>query len=347
MLLIDFVHSWSESCLDKWQEQGSDFWKWLLIGSTLFEYAGTITLTTVDYVFFAGSGCGLNQFFISFNLILCVASSVLSILPAVQDANPRSGLAQSGMVAIYSTYLITSAVANHEDKSGQCNPLTSRASAARSSMIIVGAVFTFLAIAYSTSRAATQSKAFSGKKHPGAISLPQDDGELANVISTQPTKKDSLRIQAMMAAVAAGSIPASALDETSDDEDEGAPGALDRDDERTGTRYNYSWFHVIFCMGAMYVAMLLTNWCVLCDLSDGTHLLSWAQERRHGCRGGRRKGLRQDWPVFSRHVDANRLKLDLSVLPFCSWGVTDFRITGLVLYIWSLIGPVLLPDRFD
>jgi hypothetical protein len=266
VLLIDFVHSWSESCLDKWQEQGSDFWKWVLIGSTLFEYAGMIALTVVDYVFFAGSGCGLNQFVISFNLILCVASAVLSILPAVQDANPRSGLAQSGMVAMYTTYLITSAVANHEDQSGQCNPLTKRATAARSSMVIVGAVFTFLAIAYSTSRAATQSKAFSGKRSPGgAIVLPPtDDGEMQGVVSAQPSKKDSLRVQAMMAAVAAGSIPASALDEESDDdEDVGAPGAMDRDDERTGTRYNYSWFHVIFCMGAMYVAMLLTNWCVL------------------------------------------------------------------------------------
>jgi len=54
-----------------------------------------------------------------------------------------------------------------------------------------------------------------------------------------------------------------------------------RDDERSGTRYNvgtiynphtipsdhllafdsqYSWFHVIFAIGMMYVAMLLTDW---------------------------------------------------------------------------------------
>lgn len=264
VLLVDFVHTWSESCLEKWEnDPESNLWQWILVGSTLIEYGGVIALTVVDYVFFGPSGCGLNQFFISFNLILCILSTVLSVLPAVQEANPRSGLAQSGMVAIYTTYLVTSAVANHEDKSGQCNPLTKRANAARSSMIVLGSMFTFLAIAYSTSRAATSSKAFSGRKghKDGAIRLPADDGEM-NTVTTQPTKKDSLRIQAMMAAVEAGSLPASALDEVSDDdeEDEGAPGASDRDDERAGTRYNYSWFHVIFCMAAMYVSMLLTDW---------------------------------------------------------------------------------------
>ena len=268
VLLVDFVHTWSETCLDKWQEGDSALWKWILISSTLFQYAGVITLTVVDYVYFGKSGCGLNQFFITFNLILCIISTTLSVMPVVQEANPRSGLAQSGMVAIYTTYLVTSAVANHQDKSGKCNPLTSSASAARSSMIVLGAIFTFLAIAYSTSRAATQSKAFAGKKgssHTGPISLDGESGELATVIRSQPSEEESLRRQAKMAAVQAGSLPASALEDSDQDDsdDEGAPGALDRDDERSGTRYNYSWFHIIFCMAAMYVAMLLTDWSAL------------------------------------------------------------------------------------
>jgi len=28
------------------------------------------------------------------------------------------------------------------------------------------------------------------------------------------------------------------------------------------TPKQYSWFHIIFVLGAMYVAMLLTDWCV-------------------------------------------------------------------------------------
>ena len=233
----------------------------MLIGSTMFMYAATIALTVIDYVYFAGSGCGLNQFLITINLIACLLVSILCVLPVVQDANPRSGLAQSGMVIIYSTYLITSAIANREDKSGTCNPLSTRAEGARTSMVIVGALFTFLAIAYSTSRAATLSKVLVGRKSKstGAIHLPLESE--SEIISEQPRKKDTLRIQAIMAAVEAGALPASALDEDDEeDDDAGAPGADDRDDERSGTRYNYSWFHGIFIMAAMYVAMLLTDW---------------------------------------------------------------------------------------
>lgn len=257
VLLVDFAHSWSERCLDNWEmaDESSNLWKNILIGSTLACYAVQIALTVLDYVFFgSSSACGLNQFFITFNLILCVGVSVLSILPAVQDANPRSGLGQSGMVVAYCTYLVTSAVANRDDK--QCNPLTARAEGAQTSMVVLGAVFTFLAIAYSTSRAATQSKALgrqkSGGGGGGAIRLPDNDGtdeELATVVNReQPSRNESLRQQALRAAVEAGSLPASALDESRDIDDEsdpGAPGADENDDERRGTAYDYTYFHIM------------------------------------------------------------------------------------------------------
>jgi hypothetical protein len=64
-----------------------------------------------------------------------------------------------------------------------------------------------------------------------------------------------MRYQAILAAVNAGSLPASVLDEPEEDE-----AGEDRDDERAGTKYNYSWFHIIFAIAAMYVAGLLTDW---------------------------------------------------------------------------------------
>jgi hypothetical protein len=66
-----------------------------------------------------------------------------------------------------------------------------------------------------------------------------------------------MRYQAMLAAVNAGSLPASVLEEQDDVE----PAELD--DERTGTKYNYSWFHIIFAIAAMYVAGLLTDWAII------------------------------------------------------------------------------------
>jgi serine incorporator 1/3 len=169
-------------------------------------YSATIALTGVLYAFFAGSGCTLNRFFISFNLVLCIIITILCVHPVIQEYSPRSGLAQSGMVAAYCTYLIVSAVSNHEHAS--CNPL--RKSGTRTTTVVLGAIFTFLAIAYSTSRAATQSRALAGKgKKGGAVQLPADDSGHAElgIVNAQPGRTDSPRYQALLAAVEAGWVP--------------------------------------------------------------------------------------------------------------------------------------------
>lgn len=149
VLLVDFAHSWSETCLARWEETDSNLWKYILIGSTLGLYVISITLIVLQYSFFAGDGCGLNQFFITFNMLLSIIVTAVSISPRVQEANPRSGLAQSGMVVAYTAYLVTSAIANHDDEGseGKCNPLQSRAAGAKTGMVVMGAIFTFLAIA--------------------------------------------------------------------------------------------------------------------------------------------------------------------------------------------------------
>lgn len=213
VLLVDFAHSWSETCLENWENSptSSNLWQWILIGSTASMYAFTISLTGVLYAYFAGSGCGLNRFFISFNLALCIIITIMCVHPLVQEHNPRSGLAQSGMVAAYCTYLIVSAVSNHTHESASCNPLRNNSGTAqgtRRAAVVLGGVFTFLAIAYSTTRAATQSRALVGKGKRGRVQLPADDGiegqsELG-VVNTQPGRTESPRYQALLAAVEAG-----------------------------------------------------------------------------------------------------------------------------------------------
>jgi serine incorporator 1/3 len=208
VLLVDFAHSWTETCLDNWENSDSNFWQWVLVGSTASAYAATIALTGVLYAFFASSGCTLNRFFISFNLALSILITIVCVHPAVQEHNPRSGLAQAGMVAAYCTYLIASAIGNHAHET--CNPF--RRSDAPGSIagttVVLGAVFTFLAIAYSTTRAATQSRALVGrKKAAGAIQLGDEEhaghSEMG-VVNTQPGRTETPRYQALLAAVEAG-----------------------------------------------------------------------------------------------------------------------------------------------
>lgn len=124
-------------------------------------FAGAITLTGIMYGFFATNGCSLNQFFVTLNLILCVLVTVLCVSPRIQEGNSRSGLSQASIVVIYCTYLVLSAVAN-EPNDKECNPLR-KSIGPQTTSVVLGAVFTFLAVAYSTSRAATQDGAFISK----------------------------------------------------------------------------------------------------------------------------------------------------------------------------------------
>ncbi|CCM03091.1 uncharacterized protein FIBRA_05211 [Fibroporia radiculosa] len=314
VLLVDFAHSWSEMCLETWEASNSNLWQWILIGSTTGMYAASIALTGVLYAFFAAPECTLNRVFISLNLVLCIIATIMCVHPAVQEHNPRSGLAQASMVATYCTYLIMSAVGNHEHAT--CNPLRRPGSGVgtgtHNTTVVLGALFTFLAIAYSTSRAATQSRALVGKgKKSGAVQLPSDEDGHAEmgVVSTQPSRTESPRYQALLAAVEAGAIPASALDEE-DEDDEDTAGET-RDDERSGTRYNYAWFHVIFAIGAMYVAMLLTDWNVV-KATAGS--------------------------VDDVYIGRSEVAMWMRIVS--SW-------VCMILYFWSLLAPVLMPDRFD
>ena len=198
-------------------------------------YAITITPTGLMYGFFGGQSRMLNQFFITFSLILCIIA-ILCVLPAVEEANPRSGLAQASMVALYWTYLIMSAVGNHTHAT--CSPLTKYAGTRKRTVVLVG-LFTFIAIVYSTTRVATQGRALFRKNRKGGVALAGDEDLSASpLVITQPAKENSPRYQALVAAVEAGAIPASALNEMDEDYEEDTAIGEQRDDERTGTRFN-------------------------------------------------------------------------------------------------------------
>jgi serine incorporator 1 len=112
ILLIDAAHAWAETCLERYEATESRTWEIILVGSTFGMYAAALAMVIVSYIFFAKSGCGLNQTFISLNLVLAVIVTAMAIHPTIQEYNSRSGLAQSAMVCVYATYLTLSAVCN-------------------------------------------------------------------------------------------------------------------------------------------------------------------------------------------------------------------------------------------
>jgi len=252
VLLVDFAHRWSEQCVERWELDDSEAWKWILILSTFGMLAFALAVTIISYVYFANSGCSLNQFFISLNLLLSAAVCIAAIHPTVQEENPQSGLGPAAMVAAYCAYLMLSALINepvgeHDDP--VCNPL-SKSRGSQSTTILLGALFTFLALVYSTSRAASQSERLTGPRVNATESVPL-------LHNQQVTVTPEMRHEAVRSAVASGALPATELTPSHTAE---AGGATDNSDDDDDPGYNYSLFHLIFACAAMYVAMLLTDW---------------------------------------------------------------------------------------
>ncbi|KAJ2739555.1 Membrane protein tms1 [Coemansia sp. BCRC 34301] len=300
MLLVDFAYNLAEGCIERWEETELPLWRNLLISGTAAMYVVYSALTIVDYVFFAAEGCGRNQFFITANMLMCIVISVVAVHPRVQEANIKSGLAQAGMVSAYATYLVTSALAGSppgkpENGEPVCNPLAGMAGA-RATMAVVGAFFTIGAICYSTTNAAVKGNMLI-RNNSEYESLATDEA------SVQMSRQSNARLRenALRDAVASGALPASALNDYSGNEEE-----EDSDDEKSGVQYNYTFFHFIFCMAAMYVAMLLTNWN---SISSEDKVI-----------------------IIGRSSTAVWVKVVTSWL--C-----------ILMYSWTLVGPVLLPDR--
>ncbi|KAL4898049.1 serine incorporator/TMS membrane protein [Aspergillus ambiguus] len=301
ILLVDLAHSWAEMCLQKIEDNDSRVWRGLLIGSTLGMYLASLVMTILMYIFFARGDCAMNQAAITINLVVFLIISFISVQPIVQESNPRAGLAQAAMVTAYCTYLTMSAVSMEPDDK-QCNPLI-RSRGTRTASIVLGAIVTMATIAYTTTRAATQGIALGSKGGHNYSHLGSDDNE-HGLVTQQPTSRREMRAEALRAAVASGSLPASALDDSDDESDDEYD---NKDDERGSTQYNYSLFHVIFFLATTWVATLLTQ-----------------------------------------HLDPNTVD-DFAPVGRTYWASWVKIISAWVcyaIYLWTLVAPVLLPERF-
>lgn len=309
ILLVDLAHTYAEWCLEKIEENDSSGWRVLLIGSTLGMYAASLAMVIVMYIFFASSGCGMNQAAITINLLVMLGVSAISIHPAVQESNPRAGLAQSAMVGVYCTYLTMSAVSMEPDDKN-CNPLI-RAQGTRTASVVIGAIVTMLTVAYTTTRAATQGFALGGSSSSGGGYHRVGEEPEHGLVDQQPANsRREMRAEALRRAIAEGSLPANALDDDDDDSDDGKPN--DKDDERGGTQYNYTLFHVIFLLATCWVASLLVS--TIEDVSFD-------------------EGKKNDLAAIGRTYWASWVKI------ISAW-------TCYAIYAWSLLAPVVLPDRF-
>ncbi|KRT86482.1 hypothetical protein AMK59_2359 [Oryctes borbonicus] len=240
ILIVDFAHSWAESWVGKFEETESKGWYFALLGVTFLNYALTITGISLLFVYFTHpDSCDLNKFFISFNLILCFIVSIVSILPAVQEKLPRSGLLQSSVVSLYVTFLTWSTVSNQPDKS--CNPglLAIVGGGEKNPHVgfdvesIIGLIIWLLCVMYSSFRSASNSSKLTMTEHV----LAKDNGAVRN-------DQDGL--------------VSSEGGESNDGGESGGHKVWDNEEESVA--YSWTFFHVMFALATLYVMMTLTNW---------------------------------------------------------------------------------------
>ncbi|KAJ0068396.1 hypothetical protein NL108_005992, partial [Boleophthalmus pectinirostris] len=121
ILLVDFAHSWNEAWVRNMDASNSRGWYAALLSVTIFNYLLSVVSVIMCFMFYTKPGqCHLNKFFISSNMLLCIVASVISILPKVQESQPRSGLLQSSIITLYTMFLTWSAMTNEPDR--ECNP---------------------------------------------------------------------------------------------------------------------------------------------------------------------------------------------------------------------------------
>lgn len=159
VLIVDFAHNWADIWVGNYEETQSRGWFAALMTATAIQYVLSLIGIILLYSYYTTSDdCSLNKFFISFNMILCIAVSILSITPRVQEAQPRSGLLQSAIVTLYVVFLTWSAVANNPD--GKCNPgllgiIDEKNKVSFDKASLVGMVIWMFCILYSSLRSAS------------------------------------------------------------------------------------------------------------------------------------------------------------------------------------------------
>ncbi|XP_073985176.1 serine incorporator TMS1 isoform X2 [Rhodnius prolixus] len=223
ILIVDFAHSWAESWVTNYEETESRGWYAALLFTMLINYALALTGIILLYLYFTQpDDCALNKVFISINLIVCVIASFISILPSVQEMQPRSGLLQSSIVTLYAIYLTWSALSNNPEN--KCNPgflLTGKSGVTFDSESIIGLVIWMGCVLYSSLRTASKSSKITMSEHV----LVKDTGESGETSGNAPEQHDKVW-----------------------------------DNESDGVAYSWSFFHVMFGFATLYVMMTLTNW---------------------------------------------------------------------------------------
>ncbi|XP_075586271.1 serine incorporator TMS1 isoform X3 [Dermatophagoides farinae] len=154
--LILFADEVADELVSRMEDSDSRGPLCLLVSISLANYILSAVGIILFYVYYGGSGCSLHKFLISINMIMIAGLSLVSILPAVQEYNPKSGLLQASTLSLYLTYLTWSAL--NSSPQHECKPtFWTASSGSMDGQSFISLLICFVCVIYSSIRLTTKS----------------------------------------------------------------------------------------------------------------------------------------------------------------------------------------------
>lgn len=215
VLVLEFAYGWNESWVAKYDESGSQFWAYAILGSSFLIYGGCISIWVLLVQYFGGDGCTHTNAFVAVTVVLSVFITLLTLPSKIE----QGAILPCGVIVLYCTWLCASAVMSIPmDPSSECEARhTSLSESSQKGMQAVGVIITIFCVGYATIRAASSGQELSPVKvKPDKALLDSEKGDTVEAEAEQ--------------------------------------------DETDTTQYNYSFFQLVYALGAMYIAMVLIDW---------------------------------------------------------------------------------------
>lgn len=245
LLIVEFAHKWNKN----WNAgtASNKLWYASLALVTLIMYsvaAGGLILMAVFYT--QKDGCMENKILLGLNGGLCLFISMVAISPCVQKRQPHSGLLQSGLISCYVTYLTFSALTSKPveivlDEHGKN---------------VTICVPTFGQDLYRDENLGTSLGAGLGTGLLIACIL------YSCLTSTTRSSSDALQGRYAAPELEVARCCFCFGPDGKDTQEQGGvkEGPRVIYDEKKGTVYSYSFFHLVFLLASLYMMMTVTSW---------------------------------------------------------------------------------------
>jgi len=316
---IDFAYHWNDSWLknafggeeNEGQEATNKNWLYGLVAVSALNLILSITGIVVLYLFYGA--CAISSFFITLTAIAVVGMSVES------GTDSDSSLLTSSIVSLYSVYLCWSAV--NSNPNTLCNPTASGSSDPEMiALSMAVAAFSLGWTCYSATASATT--ATSGPKASSQAAKADAEDELKKPLNAPTSNKLRSTSEDDREHKVKSSLedPDDVDEMDEDDMDDALPGSAGgaQPDSRLW------FFHIVMAAGALYMAMLLTNWGTgsLPSVVNGTGTGS----------------LAPSGSGTAVYVSNSTGKAQMWVKIASQW-------VAIALYSWTVVAPRCFPDR--